>query len=83
MIQAFLEDELVQFELCDNLLQPRVLFLEAFQFRQLGATHPAKPLPPVVLGCIANPDALASGCHVIARCQLKLDLTQQLQHVFV
>lgn len=65
------------------LLQSRVLFLQALHLRQLRPAHAAEALPPVVVGCITDPDAPTSRCHVIARCQLKLDLTQQLQDVFV
>nr|WP_299211288.1 hypothetical protein [uncultured Tateyamaria sp.] len=64
MAQAFLEDQLVQFELRNDPFQPRVLLLKAFHLRQLRASHPTKPLPPIVVRRVADTDRVAwkQGC---------------------
>ena len=56
MFQPFLENELVQLKLRDDLLQPRVLFRKALQFRQLRPSHPTETLTLVVVGRITDPD---------------------------
>ena len=60
-----------------------VLFLQAFQLRQLCSPHPAKALSPIVVRGIADADATTRRHYIGARRQLQLDLTQQLQDVFV
>ena len=83
MGQAFLEDQLVEFEFRDDLLQPHILFLKSAKFRQLRLPHPAKPLVPVVVSGITNTHATTGRLHVTASRQLHLNLTQQLEYVLI
>lgn len=54
MVQAFLQNQLIQFKLGDALLQPRVLLPEAAQLRKLRPRHSAEEPEPVVAGRIAE-----------------------------
>ncbi len=50
---------------------------------QLERLNPTEALLPVVIGRIADAGTTTSRYHIIACRLLKLDLTQQLQEIFV
>ena len=52
MIQALLQDQLVQLKVRNDLLQPLVLFAQCLHLRQLRPAKPAKLLAPVVIGLV-------------------------------
>ena len=81
--QAFLQDPLVQFDFRDDLLQARILLLQATQLRQLRLPHPPEPLALVVIRRLADPHATTGRRYVAAHCQLQLNLAQKLQYILV
>ena len=81
MAQAFLQDRLVQFEFRDDLLQLRVLFLQAKKFRKLRPPHPVEPLSSVAISHLADPHAGTCRLQITAARKLHLNLARQLQYI--
>ena len=83
MVQAFFQDQLVQFQLCHDLLQPGVLFLKSTQFQQLGSHHSAKQAAPVAIPRVTDADTATRCLYIAALCELQFIFAQQLQDVAV
>ena len=56
MIQALLQDQLVELQISDNLLEPFVLFLQPLQFFELLYAHSTVLLLPPVLDLFSHTD---------------------------
>ena len=83
MAQAFLQEQLFRFEFSNDLLQPRILFLERTQSRQLRLPSPAEPPAAVVICGVIDTRATVGRRYITTACELHPTLTQKLQYVLV
>ena len=67
MVEALLQDQLVQFKVRNNSLEPGILLLETLDLLKLLLAHPAVPLVPIIICRTADADLAAGRLYTAAR----------------